>query len=144
MCLVLFYIMSNNENVCCLLFASFHFSIISATGLATYRLPLRMHDFANASQEWTKWTWKEYYDDARRLAKAFIKPPSSNGFGWFEPWSTAQVGSTTNYLVGRAWFGSMWRSKVGGGTVRQRHHLRFQWALDEFYIRDLWFIRRII
>lgn len=35
----------------------------------------------NASQEWTKWTWKEYYDDARRLAKAFIKPPSSNGFG---------------------------------------------------------------
>lgn len=24
-------------------------------------------------EEWTKWTWKEYYDDARRLAKAFIK-----------------------------------------------------------------------
>ncbi|CAJ1327610.1 unnamed protein product [Effrenium voratum] len=24
-------------------------------------------------QEWTKWTWKNYYDDARRLAKAFIK-----------------------------------------------------------------------
>eukprot|EP00438_Fugacium_kawagutii_P006398 Skav224251 [mRNA] locus=scaffold2636:4260:9680:+ [translate_table: standard] len=23
--------------------------------------------------EWTKWTWKDYYDDSRRLAKAFIK-----------------------------------------------------------------------
>ena len=33
-----------------------------------------MHVISDAvRKDWAKWTWKDYYDDARRLAKAFIK-----------------------------------------------------------------------